>query len=95
MNMRIFHHLFGVKQHFSLSIFFRERLDCFELLTFATVATKGFMFGSAAEFIREAENIYQRNKGVMSTMLNADGSKANFDEIIQTFKRNIVSFHNK
>ena len=54
------------------------------------------MFGSAAEFIREAENIYQRkNKGFMSTMLNADGSKANFDEILQTFKRNIVSFHNK
>ena len=53
------------------------------------------MFGSAAEFIREAENIYQRNKGVMSTMLNADGSKANFDEILQTFKRSIVSFHNK
>ena len=75
--------------------FNRETLDCFELITFATVATKGFMFGSAAEFIREAENIYQRNKGVMSPMLNADGSKANIDEIIQTFKRNIVTFHNK
>ena len=68
-------------------------MDFFELMTFANVANKGFMFGSAAEFIREAETIYQRNKEVMSLpMLNAN---ENIGEMIQAFKRNIVSFHNK
>ena len=75
----------------------RETLDFFELMTFANVATKGFMFGSAAEFIREAENIYQRNKVMLPMLAYANGSRTNgnIGEMIQAFKRNIVSFHNK